>query len=54
MSKSAKSRKNKVPLIGEKEYAAYINFLKSGDVIHSQDREDRDELENLKTTKTDN
>ena len=29
MSKSAKSKKNKVPAIGEREYAEYINLLKT-------------------------
>jgi hypothetical protein len=30
MSKSSKSKKSKVPVIGDKEYAEYINCLKMG------------------------
>jgi hypothetical protein len=30
MSKSSKSKKNKVPVIGDKEYTEYINYLKTG------------------------
>lgn len=28
MSKSSKTKKNKIPVIGDKEYAEYINYLK--------------------------
>ena len=31
MSKSLKTKRNKVPKIGDKEYAEYINFLKISD-----------------------
>ena len=29
MSKSSKCKKNKVPVIGDKEYTEYINYLKT-------------------------
>ena len=29
MGKASKTKKNKVPVIGDKEYAEYINFLKT-------------------------
>ena len=29
MGKAYKTKKNKVPVIGDKEYAEYINFLKT-------------------------
>ena len=31
MSRSLKTKRNKVPKIGDKEYAEYINFLKISD-----------------------
>ncbi len=40
MSKSSKIKKNKVPVIGDKEYAEYINFLKTasnGDEIQGNE-----------------
>lgn len=33
MRKDSKNKKNKVPKIGEKEYAEYIDFLKTEDGI---------------------
>ena len=54
MSKSAKSRKNKVPIIGEKEYAAYVNFLKADAGTRSLVGTDMVELKNSKTTKKEN
>ncbi len=56
MSKSAKSKKNKVPAIGEKEYAEYIYFLKtagSGD-SRPQGRIDLVAMENSPSTKMKN
>jgi hypothetical protein len=54
MSKSAKSRKNKVPKIGEKEYAAYIDFLKTDAGSHSLVGVDMVALKNSKPIKKKN